>query len=200
MVAQSRLDPQTVAQRLGGAWGWVLFFGIVTLIAGGATLVWPGRTLVVIAVLFAVQLFVAGIFNLIRAISDRSESGGLRVLLAVLGVLSILVGVMLLQDVLQTLAVLTLLLGAYWVVHGIIEVMVGITDKTSQHRGLLIAGGALSAIAGIVVLGYPVQSVFALAIILGIWLLIYGVMMIVFAFQLRSAAHRGVSPAAPATA
>ena len=42
-------------------------FGVVTLLAGVAVLAWPGRTLVVIAVLFGVQLIVTGIFRFVAA-------------------------------------------------------------------------------------------------------------------------------------
>jgi Short repeat of unknown function (DUF308) len=65
--------------------GWALTFGIITLLAGLLTLVWPGRTIVVIAVLFGAQLVVAGIFRFLAALASDDESGATRVLLALLG-------------------------------------------------------------------------------------------------------------------
>jgi uncharacterized membrane protein HdeD (DUF308 family) len=47
--------------------------------------------------------------------------------------------------------------------------------------------GLLSVVAGIVVLVYPAISLATLAIVLGFWLLVFGVMEIVAAFWLRSA-------------
>jgi len=51
--------PTDMLTRLGQKWGWVLGYGIITLAAGVAVLVWPGETLLVIAVLFGVQLIVS---------------------------------------------------------------------------------------------------------------------------------------------
>jgi uncharacterized membrane protein HdeD (DUF308 family) len=199
-VQVNRMDPQEMAGRVGGAWGWVLFFGIVTLLAGIASMFWPGQTVLVVAVLFAIQILVGGIFNLIRAIGDSEETGGFRVLLTVLGIFAIIVGVLALQNITQTVGVLILLLGVYWVVHGVIEVVVGIADRNTPNRGLQIATGVIGAIAGIVVLSYPINSVFVLAVILGIWLTVYGIMLMVLAFRLRKVAHSTTGPVQAATA
>ena len=196
----NRMDPQDIAGRVGGAWGWVLGFGIVTLLAGVVTVAWPDQTILVVAVLFAVQILVDGVFNLVRSIADSGESGGYRVLLMVLGIFSIIVGVLALQNIVQTVAVLVLLLGAYWIVHGIIEAVVAIADRNTPHRGLQITAGVIGVLAGIVVLSYPINSIFTLAVILGIWLSMYGIMLTVLAFRLRKVAHSAAGPvqAAPA--
>jgi len=47
----------------------------------------------------------------------------------------------------------------------------------------------LSAIAGIIVLAYPGITLYTLAVILGVWLIIFGVMEIMGAFRVRSAAR-----------
>ncbi len=78
--------------RLGRHWDWVLSFGIITLLAGIVVLAWPGATLLVIAVLFGVQLIIAGIFRFVGAFATEDASGGTRVLLALLGVLSVIIG------------------------------------------------------------------------------------------------------------
>ena len=197
---QQRTDPQVLAQKVGGAWGWILFFGVMTVLAGIVTIAWPGKTVLVVAVLFAVQILVGGIFNLVRAVADSGESGGYRVLLAVLGVFSIIVGVLCLQDIAQTTAVLVLLLGAYWIVHGVIEALVAIADSSTPNRGLQITAGVIGAVAGIVVLSYPIESISTLAVILGVWLLMYGIMMIVLGFRLRQVALDGAGPTQPAPA
>ena len=191
----SRMDPQDVASRVGGAWGWVLGFGIVTLLAGIVSIAWPDQTILVVAVLFAVQILVDGVFNLVRAIGGSGESGGFRVLLMILGIFSIIVGVLALQNIVQTVAVLVLILGAYWVVHGIIEAVVAIADRNMPHRGLQITAGVIGAIAGIVVLSYPITSIRTLAIILGIWLSMYGIMLIVLALRLRKFEELTAAPA-----
>jgi uncharacterized membrane protein HdeD (DUF308 family) len=92
MAAGMRSDPADVVARVGRNWGWVLAFGIITLLIGIVALVWPGRTLVVVAVLFGIQLIVMGIFRFVSAFASDDATGGTRVLLALLGVLSLIIG------------------------------------------------------------------------------------------------------------
>jgi uncharacterized membrane protein HdeD (DUF308 family) len=49
--------------------------------------------------------------------------------------------------------------------------------------------GILSAIAGIIVLAYPGLTLLGLAVILGIWLLMFGILEMISAFRLRALAH-----------
>jgi len=60
-----RSDPADMVAQVGRHWGWVLAFGIITLVIGIAALIWPGRTLVVVAVLFGIQLIVMGIISVL---------------------------------------------------------------------------------------------------------------------------------------
>src|SRR5690349_3517329 len=52
-----------VLARASRHWGWMMAFGIISLLAGVAVLAWPGRTLIVVAVLLGIQLVVTGIFR-----------------------------------------------------------------------------------------------------------------------------------------
>jgi len=171
--------------QLGRHWGWVLSFGIITLLAGIAVLAWPGETLLVLAVLFGVQLIIAGLFRFVAAFATDDASGGTRVLLALLGVLSVIIGLWAVRHVLLTLLALVVLLGIFWVVNGAIEVFTALSHRGMADRGWTAAMGVLSVLAGIVVLIYPGPSLVTLSIVLGIWLLVYGVMEILAAFRLR---------------
>jgi uncharacterized membrane protein HdeD (DUF308 family) len=198
MAQELRGDPADMLAGIGRHWGWVLFFGIVTVLAGLFTLGWPGRTIVVIAVLFGIQLVVAGIFRFVTAFAADDESGGTRVLLALLGVLSFIVGLYALRHILVTVAALALLLGIFWIVNGAVETFAALSHRGMRGRGWTIFMGLLSILAGVVVLVYPAISLATLAVVLGFWLLVYGAMEIVLAFRLRSAGH-AASHVAPAT-
>jgi uncharacterized membrane protein HdeD (DUF308 family) len=198
MDNQPRGDAADMLAGVGRHWGWVLTFGIVTLLAGLLALAWPGRTIVVIAVLFGIQLVVAGIFRFVTALAADEESGGARTLLALLGVLSFIVGLYALRNVLVTIAALALLLGIYWIVNGAVETFAALSHKGMQGRGWTIFMGLLSVAAGVVVLVYPGISLATLAVVLGFWLLVYGIMEIVLAFRLRSVGQEATR-VAPAT-
>jgi uncharacterized membrane protein HdeD (DUF308 family) len=173
-------------EGLARSWGWVLFYGILTLILGIMVLVWPGASLATIAILFGLQLLVAGIFEIV-AIFRHGESGGMRVLSAVLGVLSIIVGLWVLRNLLAAVGALAILLGIYWVVSGIIRTVDAIADSTTPARGWSIFGGLLSVIAGAVVFLWPGISLLTLIWVLGIWLVVWGIVIIVSSFSVRSA-------------
>ena len=186
MALDARSDIAEVLAGIGRAWGWVLFFGIVTVGLGIVVLVWPDKTIVVVAVLFGIQLVIAGIFRFVSALAIDDAPGGTRALLALLGVLAFIVGIYALRHVNVTIAALALLLGIFWIVNGVIELFTAIGLRGMPGRGWTIILALLSIVAGIVVLAYPDISLVALAIVLGIWLVALGVIEIALAFKLRS--------------
>jgi uncharacterized membrane protein HdeD (DUF308 family) len=183
-------EPADMLARLGRHWGWVLAYGILTLLAGVGVLAWPGETLLVLAVLFGVQLIISGIFRFVAALASEDLTGGTRVLLALLGVLSIIIGLWAVRHVLLTLLALTVFLGIFWVVNGVIDIFAALSHREMPARGWAALTGALSALAGIIVLAFPGLTLVGLAVILGIWLLIFGIMEMAAAVRLRGFAHR----------
>jgi uncharacterized membrane protein HdeD (DUF308 family) len=191
MAAGMRGDPADMLARVGRHWGWFLAFGTITLLIGLAALVWPGRTLVVVAVLFGVQLIVMGIFRFAGAFASDDQPGGTRALLAVLGVLSLIIGLYAVRHVLITLLALALLLGIFWIVSGAGELFTAISHREMRGRGWNAVMGIVSILAGLVVLVYPGISLVTLAVVLSIWLLVLGAMQITVAFRIRSLRARG---------
>ena len=185
MALKMRADPADMLGQVGKHWGWALFFGLVTVAAGIATLVWPGKTLVVIAVIFGIQLIVTGIFRFVAAFAFDALSGGSRVLMALLGVLSLIIGIYAVRHLGVTVLALGLLLGIYWVVSGSIELFNAISHKEMSGRGWTALMAGLSIVAGLILVSYPGISLVVLATIVAVWLLIFGVGEIFLAFQLR---------------
>lgn len=181
---------------------WTITFGVLTLIIGLLVLFWPGKTVLVIAVLFGIQLIVGGIFRLVLSISySEAETSG-RVLYAILGALSIIVGLLCLREPLQTVVVLGLLLGLAWTIGGIVEIVHGFTGEHGSGRGWQIAGGLLSVIAGVIVLVYPGASLVTLAWVMGLLLVFYGAIAIgraIFAGRSATGTAPAAGRASPAT-
>lgn len=191
MPAGTRTDPADLVARVGRHWGWVLAFGIITVIVGIAALAWPGRTLVVVAVLFGIQLIVMGIFRFASAIASDDLTGGSRVLLALLGVLSLIVGLYAVRHVLITLLALALLLGIFWIVSGAVELFMALSHREMRHRGWNSVMGVISVVAGIIVLAIPGISLLVLAVVLSVWLVFFGVMQISIAVRIRALGASG---------
>jgi len=184
--------------RIGRHWGWLLFFGVLMVAAGVCAVAWPGPTVVVLAVLFGIQIIVSGIFSFINAFA-ADESGGMRVWNVILGLLGIVIGLYAVRHIIVSVVALALLIG---------DLLGGLRDRADlraiahrelPHRGWMGFIGALSVVAGIIVIVWPGPSLVTLALVLGIWLIIYGIMQITLAFRVRSAIghirHSVTSPA-----
>ena len=191
MPAGTSVDPADMVARVGRHWGWVLAFGIITVLLGIIALAWPGRTLLVVAVLFGAQLIVMGIFRFVNAIASEDLTSGNRALLALLGVLSLIIGLYAVRHVLVTLVALALLLGIFWIVSGAVELFMVLSHQGMKQRGWNAIMAVISVVAGIIVLAYPDISLLVLAVLLSIWLVIFGVMEISIAVRIRSLGASG---------
>ncbi|MHA6628504.1 HdeD family acid-resistance protein [Pseudonocardia sichuanensis] len=172
--------------RIADSPGLVVGAGVLSILIGVLVLAWPGATIVVIAWLFAVQLIVAGVLQLVSAFGAGRETGG-RVLSVILGALSILVGLLCLRATVQTALILGLVIGALWVVQGITGVVDAVSSEQGAARGWAIAAGVLSVIGGAVVLIYPGTSLVALTWLFGIVLVVVGVVLVIQGIAARRA-------------
>jgi uncharacterized membrane protein HdeD (DUF308 family) len=99
----------------------------------------------------------------------------------VLGVASIVIGVILLLDLFAAVATLALLVALGFLVGGISEIM-----TAGRYRSVLgLVAGAVLVLAGIAALAWPDITLWALAVVTGIGLIVSGVMRIMGAVSLR---------------
>ncbi|MET9601362.1 DUF308 domain-containing protein [Streptomyces sp. NPDC006459] len=182
-------DPEDLFKQVGATWHWALGFALATLIPGILVLVWPDETLHVLAVIIGLQLLVAGVFRFVTAFS-HSGDGGSKLAGVLIAMLAFLAGVLVLRHPMQTIGALSLIVGVFWLLTGVLTAFTAIADHSLVHRGMRFALGALGAVAGIVVLCFPVNSAVALTRLLGLWLVLLGVFELVMAFALRSATRR----------
>lgn len=190
-------EARAVLARLGQAWGWIVAYGVASVLAGLIAVVWPSATLVVIAIVFAAQLLVAAIYQFVFAFALPKESGWLRALVALLAIVSFAVALYLFGHVGLTLLILAILLGAYWIAQGAIELFLAIEHPELRARTWIVITGILSVVAGGVVVLFPTTSLFFLTIVLGFWLIIFGVMLIVRGWLLRSLGHQAKAAPMP---
>jgi uncharacterized membrane protein HdeD (DUF308 family) len=172
--------------RLGGHWGWLLAFGILTASAGIAAVVWPGITLLATAIVFGAQLIAAGIYRLVAAFASTDATVATRVLLALLGILSLIVGLYAVRHVLLTIVALALLFGIFWVANGVIELFTAISHRYMPGREWRVVMGTLSVLFGVVLLAIPGISLISLVILVSTWLIIFGMMEASLALRIRS--------------
>ena len=184
------MQPEESAPQLppgfSAATGWqaMVFVGVVTAILGLIIALHPGGSLNVIAVLLGVLLVVSGIFDLVRML-DRSEAH--RVWLGIAGLLLVVIGVVLIRHLDLTVALVGLVIGISWIVQGLAALVTAFSGERGERRGWWIFFGLIGLIAGIVVVAVPTTSVTVLAVLVGIWFIITGLMQIIGGFMQRHA-------------
>ncbi|WP_072687956.1 HdeD family acid-resistance protein [Rhodococcus marinonascens] len=156
--------------------GLTMVLGLLTLGLGIAVLVWPHVTLTVLAVLIAIQFFGFGIVQIVRAFADVDAGGTTRTLVGVSGALAILLGFLMLRSPLQTVVIIALVVGAWWVFRGVLDIVEGASGSTTD-RGLSIVLGVISVVAGAIVLLQPELSLGVFVIVVGVWMVLYGIII-----------------------
>lgn len=178
--------PTSAIARLAEHWGLVLAYGLVTLGLGIALTVWPKASVTVFTVLVAIQLIVAGVLRLIAAISTSRADGGVRTLLGLSGGIALIIGLLILRDPLQTVLILGIILGVWWVIAGIVDIIAAFVSPQPDGRGWEIATGVISVLAGGFLLIYTDLTLHVLVVFAGVWLILAGLLATYGAFRLRS--------------
>ncbi|WP_037357815.1 HdeD family acid-resistance protein [Amycolatopsis orientalis] len=169
------------------AWPLVLTRGILGVLFGVLALVWPGITVLALAFLFGIYVLIDAVGALLQAF--RPGDGAHRIAYALLGVLGLIAGIMTLVWPGVTVLVLATLVGAWAVVTGIMEIAAAIRlRKQITGEAFLIVAGALSVVAGVLVLFHPIAGAYGVALLIGIYAVVYGVTLVVLSFRLRSLA------------
>lgn len=166
------------ARLTGGMWGIAVGAGALSVVCGLVIVTWPEATIGVVAVLFGLKLIFHGVYRVAQAIVAGDAGGGIRALYAILGVLSFIFGVLVLRNLFQTVTVIALLFGLFWLSAGVIEFITVMVGPAENGRAAAIGLSLLSALAGIVVLVYPEITLVALTWLLGLWLITWGLVTI----------------------
>ena len=125
------------AFRTGGERRWMLILeGIVGIVAGIVTFIWPGAASLAILTIIAAWAIVTGIFEIIAAIRLRAEiEGEWHMLLS--GLLSVLFGIALAIWPVAGLVAVTWMIGAYAIIFGILLISLGV--RLRNWRGNTLA-------------------------------------------------------------
>ena len=176
-----------VSDLMHRIWISAILLGLLAAILGVVILVWPGPSIVVAAVVFGVYLVVSGITQVVLAFS-LPVSAGSRFLSFISGVASVILGILAFRHFGEGYAVLLLAIwvGVGFIFRGVSVMASAISDKQLPGRGWAIFFGVVSTIAGVVVLAYPFDSIVTLALVVGIWLIVLGVVEVISGFGMRS--------------
>jgi uncharacterized membrane protein HdeD (DUF308 family) len=171
------------------AWWIFVLVGLLGVVVGVIVLAKPSISLATLAVITGVFLLVDGILEIVISFVDAPVDRGL---VAIVGIVSAIAGVILIRHPFGAIVVLALLLGLWLLVNGIVRLIATLAPAGTIWSALL---ALLEIAAGVVIVASPGIGVRTLALLVGIAWVARGVAVIVLGWALRGLRH---SPGADA--
>ncbi len=171
-------------EQLRHNWGWILAFGILSILWGMFAIVFSVLFTVVSVLALAWLLIIGGVIEAVHAIRHHEYSH--LWLYIVEALLAIAAGALLLRSPATGALVITMLLASYFVVAGIFRIVAAATLRWPGW-GWTLLNGLLTLLLGIIVWGgWPATAFWVLGLFIGVSLVFTGFSRVMLALALRS--------------
>ncbi|WP_254862031.1 HdeD family acid-resistance protein [Halovivax gelatinilyticus] len=188
----STTQPASYEAQLESNWRTLALAGIVVGLLGILAISFPFATGLSITYGIGLLLILSGIVHGGHALTVRGWRGQLWQL--VVGVVSVVAGLVIVANPVLGLASLTLLAAAYLLADGVAELWLSSRLESRSGRWSVALSGFLSAVlAGLLLAGFPADSAWAIGVLVGVSLLLTGLSMVVVSSDGRRAS-RAFSP------
>jgi uncharacterized membrane protein HdeD (DUF308 family) len=162
----------------------LILLGVLSVMVGIIAIAWPSVTIVALVALFAVYAFIGAGLHAARAFSSIAAGSVFGHLL--LALIDLAAGVVALVWPSPTALALVWVVAIWAFVAGFTEIFLAFgTGETAGIRALFIVTGVVSIAFGVVLSARPDVGALTLALLFGLYSLIYGVSEIVLGVQLR---------------
>ncbi|MGZ4513265.1 MAG: HdeD family acid-resistance protein [Mycobacterium sp.] len=172
----------------GHQWKSVIASGLLSVSLGAVMLAWPKPSIVVASTLFGVFLVVSGTEQVVLAFTREAHDPG-RALMILSGTLSLILALLAFRHfgTGSAVFVLAVCVGVGLLFQGCAQMVFAISHVDLPSRSWYVFLGLVTAIAGVVVLGWPFRSITVLAVLVGIWLVLVGTLQIMWSLLARRA-------------
>lgn len=178
----------SLMRSLAENWWLFLLRGFAGIMFGVLTLMWPGISLVTLILLFGAYALVDGVCALIAGIFGTVAIAP-RWWLIIVGLLGVAAGLATFVWPGITAFVLLYFIAGWAIAAGIFQIIGAIQlRKEIEHEWWLILNGIISVLFGIALFVMPGAGALALVWLIGFYAIVYGVVMVVFAFSVRKQA------------
>lgn len=176
-------------------WWVAVLRGAAAVVFGTIALVWPGLTLVALALVFGIFALFDGVA--LGFVAYRAGPGN-RTALLVQSVLGILVGTASLVWPLAAVIALVYVIGAWAVITGAAEIVTAVRLRARiSSEWLLIFVGALSVVFGLLLWFWPLEGAQAIVFVIGVYAVIFGVALAAAGFRVRGAGDTAQTSTSP---
>lgn len=178
-------------ELLSGRWWVFVVRGALAIIFGLIAVFWPGITLLVLVILIGAYLLVDGVFAVYHAFAHRHEHRP-RWWLVFQGVLSVLLGALLLIWPTSGVLALVIVFGIWALASGIAQVVAAIQlRKEIPNEWMLVLSAVLSILVGIGMIVLPLAGAVAIGLLIGCFAILLGITQIALGFRLRRQRSEG---------
>lgn len=165
-------------------WVWALR-GVAAIIFGLLALFYPGATLTSLVFVFGVYALIDGAITVYNALVNRVHNWGWQLLE---GIVTILAGIAAFMMPFLTFLTLLFIMAIWAIITGVAQmVMAWRQREVIENEIWLGLAGLMSVIFGILIFMNPFAGSLATIWMIGIYSIIFGIMMIALAFRYRSA-------------
>jgi uncharacterized membrane protein HdeD (DUF308 family) len=159
--------------------------GLLAVLFGLVSLIWPSKTIGALVLLFGAFALVDGLIVTVEAL--RKQVGGLWWLLLLQGVIGVGFGIWALSSRGLTLPLLSYLVVPWALITGVLEIIVGLGSHGRLR--MLSYGGVVSIAFAVVLVVFPSTSLVSVIWLIGAFALVIGVLLMVIALQARASGH-----------
>jgi uncharacterized membrane protein HdeD (DUF308 family) len=178
---------EDIRRAESAAWGGPFLMGLLLVLLGIACVVAAYPASVASAVLFGGFLVVAGVLELVGG--ARSQDRRHRPWIWLEGILSIVIGILVLARPLAGLATLTLLLACYFFANGLFHGITALADRYPGWGGDLLYGIVAVFLGIMVVRTWPLSSLWVAGTLVGVEIMIRGISLMSGGVAVRRALH-----------
>jgi uncharacterized membrane protein HdeD (DUF308 family) len=184
-VAATKERADALSEVLADHWWSVGLRGILGILFGLICLLTPGLAVSVFVILFSAYMLVDGAFAIAAGIK-AARNGERWGLLMVEGLVDIAAGVVAFIWPAITLVALVWLIAIWAIVSGALMLAAAFTLNRDHGRWWLALGGIASLVFGILLVIEPLIGAVVLTIWIGAYALVFGIFLLILAFQLHS--------------
>ncbi len=183
--ASDKARCDALSEVLADSWWAVGLRGILGILFGLICLLTPGVAIEVFVILFSAYMLVDGVFAIISGIK-AARNGERWGLLILEGIVDLAAGVVAFLWPAITLVALIWIIAVWAAVSGVLMLSAAFTLNIDHGRWWLALGGIASIIFGILLVVEPLIGAVVLTLWIGAYALVFGVFLLVVAFQLHS--------------
>jgi uncharacterized membrane protein HdeD (DUF308 family) len=177
------------ARQLARLWWLAVGLGVISIIAGGIIIAKPDNSLKALAVIAGIFILIDGIGELVMAFS-RDTAG--RALVALLGTLNLIVGILLIRHPIAGVQAIALFIGIWLIAAGVVRLVMAFDSPGSRLGRIIVA--VIEAIFGIAIVSSSHIGFATLAVLVGLSFIANGIGMIAFGILMRTLKNQSQPP------